>query len=116
MADCEQVFDVEAVLNMPTDTAERLKGLRNRPRHSSAFQDAVEIQRILKEDALDPAADRRERAYSALAWERLEERKRILKNRGLPKAVDVSKLGKRARGKASIPADPVEPGPVEPAK
>jgi len=59
----------------------------------------------MKQDATDPSADRRERAYSALAWERLEERKRILKNKPMPKSVDVSKE-KRSRRHSAGPTEP----------
>ena len=85
---------------------------KTRPIHKSAYSDAVEMQRVLKADVLDPTADRRERAQAALAWERLEERKRILKMRGLPKSIDTTK---QVRGRRSVQApaisEPTETGP-----
>lgn len=87
---------------------------KTRPMQKSAYRDAVDMQKVLKADATNPDANQRERAYSALVWERLEDRKRILRMKGLPKAVDVSKLdkGRRRSGPAtSTPSEPTEPKP-----
>lgn len=48
------------------------------------------MQQVLLTDALNPETPPRERAQVACAWERLEERKRILRMRPKPKDVDVS--------------------------
>jgi hypothetical protein len=50
------------------------------------------------------------------AWCEAYKAIREIDMKPLPKAIDVTKLGKRGRGKASAPVDPVEPVPTEPAK
>ncbi len=56
------------------------------------------MQRIIYTDCLAPETDKRERAQLALAWERLEERKRVMCGIPLPKPVDVA----RARGRKRV--------------
>ena len=56
------------------------------------------MQRVLLADALKPETPPRERAQVACAWERLEERKRILRMKPKPKDVEVErKEDKRPR-------------------
>lgn len=50
------------------------------------------------------------------AWCEAYKAIREIDMKPLPKAVDVTKLAKRGRAKASVPLDPVEPGPAEPSK
>ena len=64
---------------------------------------------------MEDGTDKSERARLALAWERLEERKRVLKQIPLPRSIDVSKLAKRGSRKATAPVEePAEPGVVTP--
>jgi len=49
------------------------------------------MQRALFADALNPKTEPRQRAQVACAWERLEERKRILRMKPKPKDVDIAK-------------------------
>lgn len=51
---------------------------------SSALQQAVAIQRNLYRIAIDTTLPPKDCASAALAWERLEERKRILRGRPMP--------------------------------
>jgi hypothetical protein len=73
------------------------------------------MQQMLLADALKPETPPRERAQVACAWEKLEERKRILRMRPKPKdiAVDAVSLAKRARrsggGMLPEPIDPTSP-------
>jgi AmiR/NasT family two-component response regulator len=52
---------------------------------------ACRLQDKLSATLLDPATDQRLLSQLAMAWERLEERKRIFKMRPKPRDVDVSK-------------------------
>ena len=67
-------------------------GPKSRPKCSTAFSQAVAMQRMLLADALKPETPPRERAQVARAWAELEERKRILRMKPKPKDVDVEKL------------------------
>jgi hypothetical protein len=82
---------------------------------STAHAQAVDIQKVLYQDIMDPSTDKGERARLALAWERLEERKRILKMKPLPKSIDVSKLPKRGR-RSQASNEPIEPDMLPGAK
>ena len=73
-------------------------GPKSRPKCSTAFSQAVAIQRVLLADALSPETTASARAQVARAWEVLEERKRILRMKPKPKDVDVS-----ARAKSKSP-------------
>jgi hypothetical protein len=63
---------------------------------------------MLYADAVNPATPPRERAQVACAWERLEERKRILRMKPKPRDVDVSKANaaKRAHALLAMPEEP----------
>lgn len=80
---------------------------------STAHAQAVEIQRLLAVDALD-AKDGKTRAFIARAWCDVNEERRKLAMRPVPRPVDVTKLQRRGRGPGSrssaAPAEPVEPG------
>lgn len=56
------------------------------------YRAAVALQGVLFKTATAPDTDKKVLASLALAWDKLEERKRIIKMRPLPKSVDVSKL------------------------
>jgi hypothetical protein len=66
---------------------------------------------MLLADALKPETPPRERAQVACAWERLEERKRILRMKPKPKDMDVDPvaLAKRARKRIPLPSVFQEP-------
>lgn len=64
------------------------------------------MQRVLYKMTQEPDVDRREAAQAALAWERLEERKRVMQMRPAPKAVDVAS---RKRAKAPVTPDWTDP-------
>ncbi len=80
------------------------KSPKTRPIYSTAYANALQLQRLLVEDAQDPELKPLIRAGIARAFCELEECKRKLKMRPLPKPVDVSKLGKGKRKAQSGPA------------
>ena len=59
--------------------------------HKPHVTQILNMQDVLYADATDKEATRRERAYSACAWERLDERLRIRRMIPKPKDVDVAK-------------------------
>jgi hypothetical protein len=63
---------------------------------------------MLLNDALAPKTPPNMRAQVACAWEKLEERKRILKMKPKPRDLDTTKVEKRGR-KVALPG-PAEPG------
>ena len=73
---------------------------KTRPIHSTAYRDAKELQRLLMHDARDPGLKPITRAALARAFCELEETKRKLKMKPLPKAVDVT-LPRKSGSKAS---------------
>jgi len=87
---------------------------KTRPHYSKASAQAVEIQRLLAEDAVN-AKDGKERAFIARAWCDVNEERRKLAMRPLPKPVDVSKLPKRGRRSQSS-NEPIEPDMLPGAK
>src|SRR5438094_130638 len=70
-------------------------GPKSRPNCSTAFSQAVAMQRMLLADAMKPETPARERAMVARAWSELEERKRILRMKPKPKDVDVSEKSRK---------------------
>ena len=54
-----------------------------------AYHEVLELQRLLMAQARDPKMSARTLSLVACAWERLEERKRIMRMRPKPKDVDV---------------------------
>ena len=67
------------------------------------------LQRVLFRAATTDQVDNREAAQLALAWERLEERKRVLTMRPAPKPIDVQPRKPRQSRQQS------HAGPVDPA-
>jgi len=76
---------------------------------SSARRQAIELQRLLSEDART-CVKPLERAAVARAWCDVNEEVRKLAMRPLPKPVDTTKLQTRGSRRAAAPAEPVEPG------
>jgi len=68
--------------------------LRGKPRHSRAFTQAKQLQDLLFDDAFKDGVKPLERSSLARVWCELEETKRKLRMRPLPKSVDVSHNGK----------------------
>lgn len=52
------------------------------------YHAAVKMQRLLMKDIENPMTTPKDRAQLVRAWDALADRKRILRNKGLPKAVD----------------------------
>lgn len=50
----------------------------------ATLSDLLAMQRVLKSHVMNPDLEPRQAAQCACAWERLEERRRILRNRPLP--------------------------------
>jgi len=61
-------------------------------KYSRPYHDAVEMQQILVADVRKQPVRMTDRAVLARAYVELEEMKRKLKMRPLPKSIDVSKL------------------------
>lgn len=81
-----------------------------RPHHSNNIVQAVRIQRIVFETVRDQKLKPAELAGLARAWCDVNEERRKLSMKPLPKSVDTSKLTKgRRSGLASTPSEPTEP-------
>lgn len=77
-------------------------------RHSNSIQQGVVIQRILFAKIQEPNVKDTLLSALARAWCDVQEERRKLAMRPLPRSVDVSKLAKRGRGKAQA-SEPAEP-------
>lgn len=77
-------------------------GPKSRPNCSTAFSQAVAMQRMLLADALSPKTPARERAQVARAWKDLEEQKRILRMKPAPKAVDANEYKERQKKRKKV--------------
>ncbi len=67
-----------------------IAGPKSRPKCSTAFSQAVAIQRVLLDDALNPKTTASARAQLARAWCELDERKRIIRMKPKPRDTDVT--------------------------
>lgn len=76
------------------------------------LEQVCDMQAMLLKDVLNPELEPRQRAQCACAWEKLEDRKRILKGIGAPKPVDTSK-GTKSKHHDTGPIESVET-PVKP--
>ena len=86
-----------------TDKRIRL-GAKTRPPFRSAYYDALALQSVMLACVNDPDASYADKAKAALAWERLEERKRILRNRPLPGSLKPEpRQTKRKAGRITMP-------------
>ncbi len=97
---------------------------KTRPKRSTAYLEALAMQKSLLEAATDPDVPAGYRAQCARAWECLEERKRILRGKPLPGQLrpDLQPKASKAFGRPrSIsvlkPAQPVlaKPKPIDSA-
>lgn len=68
---------------------------KSRPRTPKAFTQAVVLQKLLMNDALSKKINPKDRALLVAAWDKLEERKRILRNKPLLKPIDAVVIDKR---------------------
>ena len=80
------------------------------PKQKSAHLQAVEIQLLLLQDMRDTKTTAASRAQLARAWSDIENRKRELRNRPLPKPVDVVEQ-KRRRAPPAAPTISLGPEP-----
>lgn len=78
-------------------------------RKTKALTQLYAMQDVLNTSVLDPATPIRERAQCACAWERLEERKRILRGRPLPGSLRPKPKHKRKSYELVQPIEPSEP-------
>jgi len=106
-------MDQSASLAIPPNAKQISPATNGQPKpqrkRSKAFQQAVDIQKMLLADALNPETPARDRALVASAWEKLEERKRILRMKPKPKDVVASEFvaerkARRSAIRASKPA------------
>lgn len=81
--------------------------------YGEPYDTAIELQRVLASVVKDPKTENKDRASCARAWEVLEERKRILRNKPLPGAYKP----KAAKARVSdVSVSPIAlPEPAEPA-
>lgn len=76
-------------------------------RQQSPYSQALELQRIALRDCRDDETTPAQRAQAMRAWCDLEDRKRIIKGKGLPKSVPANNEPRKSKRSA---ASPVEPG------
>lgn len=101
-----------------------------RPVRSRPMTQLLDFQDLMYDAAQEDGIDKRELAQLACAWERLEERKRVMRGRPAPKPLEVDKqgnpIGRGKRGSISRQASvkpafeptpiPLEQPPSEQAK
>lgn len=75
---------------------------RNRPKHSRSFSDAKELQQLLMNAARNPDIKPVVLAALSRSYCELEECKRKLRMRPLPKAIDVSDKRKPKQSSSGI--------------
>ncbi len=85
---------------------------KRRPSNSTAFLQAKQLQQIAMDDCLNPETKPVVRAALMRAWCDLEERKRVLRMKPLPKSVDVSQA-KEQRRQARLARRPPDPNFLE---
>lgn len=66
------------------------------------------MQRVLYERSQKPGIDNRELAQLACAWERLEERKRVMVGKPAPKPIDTTAGRKRVTRASSAAVTPTD--------
>jgi len=71
----------------------------NKPHYAKSYTDAIEMQKVLMRDILSPSTTGVVRVRLIDAWDKLEDRKRILRNKPLPGSLvhDKVRPGKRQR-------------------
>lgn len=83
----------------------------------STFAQIKRLQRLCYDKAFEDGVKNHEIAKLALAWERLEERKRVMRGKPLPKAADLpTKKLKILRPHAELAPEPPVAGAQEPSK
>lgn len=96
-------------------TTSQPNGKATHPKRKHSYQVALELQQLLLEDCRRKDTKPAVRAVCARTWEILEERKRVLRMKPLPKSVDVSQA-KEQRRLARAARKPPEPNWTEPSK
>lgn len=82
-----------------------LRSPKSRPRNSGAYSQAKAIQQVLYDEAMKEQEKPVTLAALARAWCELEETKRKLRMKPLPKSIDVSKPMKH-KVASTTPIDP----------
>ena len=83
-------------------------------KRKKSYDVALELQQLLLEDCRKQDTKPAVRAVCARTWEILEERKRVLRMRPLPKSIDVAK-DREQRKAARAARRPAEPNWTEPS-
>lgn len=100
------------MLDLPVTTPKKPFGaLSKRPR---SYIVALELQELLVKDCRNPDTKPAIRAVCARTWEILEERKRVLRMKPMPKSVDVEKIKaerRLAKSRTHAEATGSEPDP-----
>lgn len=89
------------------DFQTRFKPANKAGGRKSAITDILKMQDVLKARCLDMKTGPKEQSSCALAWERLEERKRILRGKPLPGSLRQEPV-KSSRRRAQILVPPSE--------
>ncbi len=84
---------------------------KGNPREPTAFRQAVDIQRVLYEDIMNPDTKPAIRCQSARAWCDANTRQWVIAMRPSPKSVDVTTRRKKPR-KPTNSSESAEPGQV----
>jgi len=85
---------------------------QNRKPRSHPLAQIVDMQDQLLRAVLDPETEPQKKAQCACAWEKLEDRKRILKGIGAPKPVDTTRGAKSKSKQTQAPMEWIEPEPT----
>ena len=86
---------VMATLSHPTPPAN--SSVRIRPGKRNSLRQALQLQQRVFEEGTKPGVEPRDLAQLARAWDCLEDRKRILRNRPLPGSLKPEKVKPRMR-------------------
>lgn len=88
---------------------------KNRPNTTTAHSQAIYLQSLVIKATFEEGLKPAEVSGLVRAWCDVNEERRKLAMRPLPRSIDVSKLAKRGRRQAPpAPAEPAEPGPGAP--
>ena len=87
---------------VPIEKARPTQWGNGQPRRKPAMTQILELQERLQKDALDPDTTPSVRAQIARAWCDLQEERRKLQMRPLPKPIDVSDKRKQGKPRSGI--------------
>jgi hypothetical protein len=91
----------EVMPAVPIEKSRPTQWGNGQPRRKPAMTQILELQSQLQKDALDPGTSPAVRAQIARAWCDLQEERRKLQMRPLPKPIDTEALKRRKEKKAS---------------